>query len=275
MSFGNIHIFAISLVLWALPLSAVARSPLVSALNAPVRMDDVGLRGAAETRFVGELAALGLRGSGPHGHWIEDVSLNEYGELITVLMSSRMAGVDASGAEKDVLCEALWQRSGGIWNFKSNVGSPTSCTVLAALHPSRQWSFITQDWFPHSGSVDRKSFERLYGRFNEHLKDMAVFSPSWTRDAWILKTAVDSDLRVRRVWIFASALLDRLSLSVEKRADCHGESYWNEISGWGNPSSVQCRIQVYRYVKSCFSTSNCVWEWVPCEGDACFETVPE
>lgn len=216
-------------------------------------------------------------------HWLNDVQVSDYGLLEQLSVGSLLRGVDAVGSAVEIHCDTVFVSEKEQWVYDVKVPNNPSCLILHTPHPAKDWKFVAVEWFPHAGMVDKKNFQILYDAFTDYLVRRGYSTPSWTRDSWILRVATDSQLQVQRLWIFASALIDRESLNVEKRADCHGEihrvgpgvvapgSGISEEIKWSVHPTYTCRIQLYRYSKTCFgpTEADCDYDWNPCDGQAC------
>lgn len=268
-------VFLILCLLGALSVPAQAHASIYMEKNPPasVRIDSDIFRAAIESGLLSQLTALGVNVDGQNEHWIDDFQINEYGEIVEVTATSLFrVQVTATSEKKDVLCDSTWGRYVGVWMLKS-AENVLLCELQTEAYPLSSKRLSKHGWFSQSSPVDRKTFESIYTEFRGRLVLLDVYSPSWVGEAWILRGSIDSTMYVRNVWIFASALVDRYAIDVERRAECHGEGFWDEFSGWRAVKPASCRLQDYRHIQSCAGdmSSICEWEWVPCDGDACLK----
>lgn len=218
--------------------------------------------------------------------WVQGVRVTDKGVLERLQLGSLTSALDAQSASIQVRCDSAMEVGQTKWAMASASGSNPSCRLNPSPVQVSDDAFSSVGWYPHSGLVDRKTFQTLYEAFADELAKNGSYTPSWTRDAWILRVQIDDSLQVRRLWIYASALVDRETLNLEKRGDCHGEVYWTTTeparpqngkrtqSGfWAVSPGYSCRMQLYKFAKTCYGAAkpseDCEWEWVPCEGASC------
>lgn len=253
----------------------------VPAWAVPVRVTATSIETAFNQQYAIYLRPQGVNLRGVQLHWVDDVQVTDKGRLERAEVGAVLKAADAIGNPLEIQCAASFVAQGGRIVFDPRAPLNPSCVVNTTPSRMTEADFSTQEWYPHAGPVDRYSFHALYDAFDLFLTRRGYYTPSWNRDSWILRAMVDSGLRVQRLWIFASALIDRESLNIEKRADCHGEVYLqptgkrggdvNQNDRWAVSPAYTCRIQLYRYGPICYGPQpgDCDDEWSPCEGQAC------
>ncbi len=267
----------ISFLVLCLALSLVG----ASAHALPVRITENSVEIAINQQYAIYLRPQGISLRGIQLHWVEDVQVSDKGRIERSDIGSVIKAADAIGNPIEIQCVSSFVSQNERLVFDPRLALNPSCNVNTTPSPMSEADFSVAEWYPHAGAVDRYSFHALYDAFDLFLTRRGYYTPSWNRDSWILRAKVNSSLNVDRLWIFASALIDRESLNIEKRADCHGEVYRQPTGkhngdieladAWGVSPSYTCRIQIYRYSKICYGPQpgDCEYEWAPCEGAAC------
>lgn len=264
-----------------LPFKIAAVASLATALfaakanAAPIRVLDVNAETSFNQQFAMYLRPQGIVLRGVPLYWVDDLFLDADGQVERLEIGSVLHASDAIGNPLELQCASTFLWNGEKAIFDARLPLNPSCVVNTTPSPMSEAEFALTAWYPHAGPVDRYSFRKLYEAFSLYLTRRGYPTPAWDRDAWILRANLDADLQVQRLWIFASTLIDRESLDVEKRADCHGEvirpapvSDTDKVPSpvdWQVSPTYTCRIQLYRYGKICYGPqeSDCEEEWSP------------